>query len=147
MHKQFVSKMDNNLDQYATSILGCAGIAGYGTVYKSVKIQPGNSVAVFGVGGLGVLAVNAAKNLKADPIIAIDVDNKKLEFSRNKKIVIYFPMPTSLMDFPSDLDVFPKILFFSPSSASSLQAIQSSAVGRAVSLSIDISASHSSQSP
>lgn len=82
MHKQFVSKMDNNLDQYATSILGCAGIAGYGTVYNSVKIQPGNSVAVFGVGGLGVLAVNAAKNLKADPIIAIDVDNKKLEFSR-----------------------------------------------------------------
>lgn len=82
LHAQFVSKMDGDIDKYATSILGCAGIAGYGTVMNTVKINPGQSAAIYGVGGLGVLAVNAAMNLRAHPIIAIDTDDKKLEFSK-----------------------------------------------------------------
>ena len=82
MHSQFVSKMDTEIDKYTTSIIGCAGIAGYGTVFNTVKVQPRDSVAVFGVGGLGLLAVNAAKNLKASLIIAVDLDDKKLEFSK-----------------------------------------------------------------
>jgi Zn-dependent alcohol dehydrogenase len=82
VHSQFVSKMDVDFEKYTTSIVGCAGIAGYGTVLNTVKIKPNNSVAVFGVGGLGLLAVNAAKKLKANPIIAIDLDDEKLEFSK-----------------------------------------------------------------
>ena len=82
MHSQFVSKMDVGFEKYTTSIVGCAGIAGYGTVLNTVKIKPENSVAVFGVGGLGLLAVNAAKKLKANPIIAIDLDDEKLKFSK-----------------------------------------------------------------
>jgi len=81
MHSQFVSKMDVDFERYTTSIVGCAGIAGYGTVLNTVKIEPEDSVAVFGVGGLGLLAVNAAKKLKANPIIAIDLDDEKLNFS------------------------------------------------------------------
>ena len=83
MHKQFVSKMDKDIDKYKTSIIGCAGIAGYGTVMNTVKVKKGNSVAVFGVGGLGVLALNASKNCGADPIIAIDIDDRKLEFAKS----------------------------------------------------------------
>ena len=47
MHSQFVSKMEEGFEKYTTSILGCAGIAGYGTVMKTVNILTGNSVAVF----------------------------------------------------------------------------------------------------
>ena len=82
MHSQFVSRMDADFEKYTTSIVGCAGIAGYGTVLNTVKVKPGDSVAVFGVGGLGLLAVNAANKLKANPIIAIDLDDEKLEFSK-----------------------------------------------------------------
>lgn len=83
MNGQFVSKMDQDLEKYTTSILGCAGIAGYGTVKNLAKIKPNDSVVVVGAGGLGVLAINAAKNSGANPIIAVDVDDKKLEFSKN----------------------------------------------------------------
>ena len=82
MHSKFVSKMEDGFEKYTTSIIGCAGIAGYGTVLNTVKVQPGDSVAVFGVGGLGLLAVNAAKNHKAGLIITVDLDDKKLEFSK-----------------------------------------------------------------
>jgi len=82
MDSQFVSKMDKDLERYTTSILGCAGIAGYGSVMNLVKIKPDDSVVVLGAGGLGILAINAAKNLKARPIIAVDIDDEKLEFSK-----------------------------------------------------------------
>ena len=83
MNAQFVSKMDKNIDKYTTSILGCAGIAGYGTVMNLVEVKPGQSVAVFGAGGLGILAINAAKKLGANPIIAVDIKDDKLKFSKN----------------------------------------------------------------
>jgi Zn-dependent alcohol dehydrogenase len=83
MHSQFVSKMDSDLNKKSAAVIGCAGIAGYGTVNNSVRINSGDSVAVFGVGGLGLLAVNAAKNLGADPIIAVDIDHQALSFAQN----------------------------------------------------------------
>ena len=61
MHSQFVSKIDNEIDKYNSSIIGCAGIAGYGTVINTVNIKPNQSVVVWGVGGLGVLAVMQQK--------------------------------------------------------------------------------------
>jgi len=80
---QFVSRMEKDFEKHTTSILGCAGVAGYGTVMNVVKIKPRQSVVIFGVGGLGVLAVNAAKNVEANPIIAVDIDDAKLEFSKS----------------------------------------------------------------
>jgi len=82
MHKQFVSKIDSNLNQYSCSIIGCAGIAGYGTVNNSVKIKKNDSVVIIGVGGLGCLAINAAKNLNANPLIAVDIRDEKLKFAK-----------------------------------------------------------------
>ncbi len=82
MHKNFVSRLPKNIDKYKSSIIGCAGIAGYGSVYNSVNIKKGDNVAIFGLGGLGVLAANAAKNLKAKKIIGIDINDKKLKFSK-----------------------------------------------------------------
>ena len=82
VHKQFVTKLPKNVDRYKSSIIGCAVISGYGTVYNKVKIIKNSSVVIYGVGGLGLLAVNAAKNLKANPIIVIDIDDKKLDFAK-----------------------------------------------------------------
>ena len=82
INSQFVTKLPKDLDMYDTSIIGCAGIAGYGTVLNTVNIQKKQSVVVYGAGGLGLLAINAAKNLGAKPIIAIDINKKKLTFSK-----------------------------------------------------------------
>ena len=81
IHKQFVSRLPKNIDKYNSSIIGCAGIAGYGTVFKNVKKNT-NSIVVMGIGGLGLLAINAAKNLNVKKIIAVDLSDEKLKFAK-----------------------------------------------------------------
>ncbi len=53
-------------------LLGCAAPTGMGAVYNVLKAQPGDSVAVFGTGGVGLHALMAAALVGAMPVIAID---------------------------------------------------------------------------
>ena len=53
-------------------LLGCAAPTGMGAVYNVLKAQPGDAVAVFGTGGVGLHAVMAAALVGAMPVIAID---------------------------------------------------------------------------
>jgi Zn-dependent alcohol dehydrogenase len=63
-------------------IVGCAVLTGAGAVLHTAKVRPGQSVAVFGVGGVGVSAIKAAAILGAYPIIAVDLEDEKLEFAK-----------------------------------------------------------------
>ncbi len=53
-------------------LLGCAAPTGMGAVYNVLKIQPGDAVAVFGTGGIGLNALMAAALAGAMPVIGID---------------------------------------------------------------------------
>lgn len=64
------------------ALLGCAIPTGAGIVLNTAKVQPGSSVAVFGVGGIGMSAVLAADSVGAKDIIAIDIFNHKLELAQ-----------------------------------------------------------------
>ena len=59
-------------------LLGCAIPTGAGTVFNTAKIAAGSSIAVFGVGGIGLSAILAAKTAKAAVIIAVDIHQHKL---------------------------------------------------------------------
>jgi S-(hydroxymethyl)glutathione dehydrogenase/alcohol dehydrogenase len=61
------------------ALLGCAIPTGAGIVLNTLRVTPGSSVAVFGVGGVGLSAVMAAALANAIPIIAIDIFDHKLE--------------------------------------------------------------------
>jgi Zn-dependent alcohol dehydrogenase len=65
-----------------TCLIGCAVLTGAGAVLHTAKVGLGQSVAVFGVGGVGLSAVGAAAIAGADPIIAVDLDDRKLQFAR-----------------------------------------------------------------
>lgn len=65
-----------------TCLVGCAVLTGAGAVLHTAKVGPGQSVAVFGVGGVGLSAIGAAAIAGADPIIAVDLVDRKLEFAR-----------------------------------------------------------------
>ncbi len=80
--QQYVVHVRPDIDRYVTSIIGCAVITGAGAVLHTAKVARGDSVAIFGAGGVGLSAVAAAKRLGADPIIAVDLDDRKLEFAR-----------------------------------------------------------------
>ena len=64
------------------ALLGCAMPTGGGIVLNTAKIQAGSSVALFGVGGIGLSALLAAGLSKPSTIIAVDVFDRKLEWAQ-----------------------------------------------------------------
>jgi Zn-dependent alcohol dehydrogenase len=65
-----------------TAVVGCAVMTGAGAVLRTAGVGVGASVAVFGVGGVGLSVVAAARISGADPVIAVDLDNEKLALAR-----------------------------------------------------------------
>ena len=63
-------------------LIGCAVLTGAGAVLHTAKVERGQSVAVFGAGGVGLSAIGAAAVAGADPIIAVDLYDRKLQFAR-----------------------------------------------------------------
>ena len=80
--EQFVVKVQPDIQMDVTAIIGCAVMTGAGAVINTADVQAGQSVAIFGVGGVGLSAVAGAKSRDAYPIIAVDLDDEKLEFAR-----------------------------------------------------------------
>lgn len=80
--QQYVVKVDPGIRTDVTSIIGCAVMTGAGAVINTANVQPGQSVAIFGVGGVGLSAVVGARVAGANPIIAVDLDDAKLEFAK-----------------------------------------------------------------
>lgn len=66
----------------AAGLLGCGVMAGLGAVLHTGAVQPGDSVAVFGCGGVGCAAVAGAKLVGATTIVAVDIDARKLGWAR-----------------------------------------------------------------
>jgi Zn-dependent alcohol dehydrogenase len=64
-----------------TSIIGCAVMTGAGAALNAAQVRPGSSVAIIGVGGVGLSIVQACANLSAYPIIVVDLADEKLEFA------------------------------------------------------------------
>ena len=66
----------------SAALLGCAVLTGYGAVHNAARVQPGASVVVFGLGGVGLAVLQAARIAGASPIIAVDVTPEKEELAR-----------------------------------------------------------------
>ncbi|WP_285213121.1 alcohol dehydrogenase AdhP [Klebsiella quasipneumoniae] len=76
----YAVKVPDGLDSAAASSITCAGV----TTYKAVKvshIKPGQWIAIYGLGGLGNLALQYAKNVFNAKVIAIDVNDGQLELA------------------------------------------------------------------
>jgi len=63
-------------------LLGCAAPTGMGAVYNVLKVQPGDAVAVFGTGGIGLNALMAASLAGAMPVIGIDPNPTRRALAR-----------------------------------------------------------------
>ncbi len=64
------------------ALLGCAMLTGYGAVHHSARVRVGESVAVFGVGGVGLATLQSARIAGASRIVAVDVSPQKEELAR-----------------------------------------------------------------
>lgn len=77
-----VVRIDPEIPWEIAALFGCAVLTGVGAVVNAAKVRPGESVAVFGLGGVGLAALIGAVAAGAHPIVAVDVVEEKLELAR-----------------------------------------------------------------
>lgn len=74
-------RKDMPLDQ--ACLMSCCVPTGWGTVTNIAKVQPGNSVVVYGIGGVGLNVIRAAALRQAHPVIAVDLEGEREEMARD----------------------------------------------------------------
>jgi S-(hydroxymethyl)mycothiol dehydrogenase len=82
VHSGQCTKVDPAAPPAAAGLLGCGVMAGVGAAINTGAVQRGESVAVFGCGGVGDAAIAGAKLAGATTIIGVDIDDRKLEWAR-----------------------------------------------------------------
>jgi S-(hydroxymethyl)mycothiol dehydrogenase len=77
------TKVDPAVDPSVAGLLGCGVMAGLGASLLTGEVGAGDSVAVFGCGGVGDAAIAGARLAGARTIVAVDLDPRKLEWARD----------------------------------------------------------------
>jgi aryl-alcohol dehydrogenase len=75
-------KVDKDLELTKLGPLGCGVITGAGAVIEALHVGYGDSIAIFGAGGVGLSAVMAARLVGARHIVAVDINPQRLELAR-----------------------------------------------------------------
>ena len=82
VHAGQCTKVDPQAPAAAAGLLGCGVMAGFGAAVNTGGVTRGDSVAVIGCGGVGNAAIAGAQVAGATTIVAVDVDDKKLEWAK-----------------------------------------------------------------
>lgn len=81
-HRSGLTKVPDELPLELGALLGCAVITGVGAVFNTARVQAGSTVAVVGVGGIGLNIIQGAHLAGAERIIAVDLLDSKLELAK-----------------------------------------------------------------
>lgn len=77
-----VAKVNKAAPLDKVCLLGCGITTGIGAVLNTAKVEPGSTVAVFGLGGVGLSVIQGAAIAKAARILAVDINPEKFEMAR-----------------------------------------------------------------
>lgn len=77
-----LTTIPNDADMQIAALFGCAVTTGFGVVVNDAKLSIGESVIIFGAGGIGLNIVQAAAMVSAYPIIAVDLFDNRLELAK-----------------------------------------------------------------
>ena len=80
---KYLIKISDGMDTDASATLSCSALTSYGAV-KNANLKPDDNVVIVGAGGLGLMAIQLAKAVTGARIIAMDLDDKKLEFAKKE---------------------------------------------------------------
>ena len=83
VHELQCTKVDPAADPAVAGLLGCGVMAGLGAAVNTGAVGRDDTVAVIGCGGVGDAAIAGARLVGAKRIIAVDTDNKKLDWARD----------------------------------------------------------------
>ena len=77
----YAVKVPDGLNPAQASSITCAGVTTYKAI-KEAKVEPGQWVAIYGAGGLGNLAIQYAKKVFNARVVAVDINQDKLELAK-----------------------------------------------------------------
>ena len=77
-----VTRVSPDLDARLAALFGCAITTGFGVIQNNARLKIGESIVVFGAGGVGLSIVQAASMVSAYPIIGVDIHDNRLELAR-----------------------------------------------------------------
>lgn len=80
---KYLVKIGDDMDTDISAPLACAGLTSYGAI-KNANLKPDDNVVIVGTGGLGLMAIQLAKAVTGARIIAMDIDDKKLEVAKKE---------------------------------------------------------------
>ena len=72
----------SNFDMRSAPLFGCAVTSGFGIVNNDAKIKIGQSVLIFGIGGIGLNVAQAASMVSAHPIVGIDLQKHNIDMGK-----------------------------------------------------------------
>jgi len=78
---KYLVKIGNDMDTDTSAPIACAGLTSYGAV-KNANLKPDDNVVIVGTGGLGLMAIQLAKAVTGAKIIAMDIDDQKLDVAK-----------------------------------------------------------------
>jgi len=76
-----LTRIDDDISFDVAALMGCAVTTGLGIVNNEAKLKIGQSIAVIGCGGVGLNVIQGAVMVSANPIIAIDIHDEKLDMA------------------------------------------------------------------
>ena len=76
-------KIEQDIDPVESALFGCAVLTGVGAVVNTAKVQPGQTAAVIGLGGVGMCSLLGAVASGAVEVIAVDLNDEKLKAARD----------------------------------------------------------------
>ena len=77
-----LAKIDKDAPLDKVCLLGCGITTGIGAVHNTAKVQKGDTVAVFGLGAIGLSVIQGAKQAGASRILAVDLNTDKFDLAR-----------------------------------------------------------------
>lgn len=80
---KYLVKIGDDMYTDISAPLACAGLTAYGAI-KNANLKPDDNVVIVGTGGLGLMAIQLAKAVTGARIIAMDIDDKKLEVAKKE---------------------------------------------------------------
>ena len=75
-------KIDPDVPLEVAALIGCSVMTGVGAVLNTARVQAGESLVVFGCGGIGLNAIQGGRLASAEPLIGVDVADNKLSYAR-----------------------------------------------------------------
>jgi alcohol dehydrogenase, propanol-preferring len=80
---KYLVKIGDDMDTDTSAPLSCAGLIAYGAV-RNANLKPDDNVVIIGTGGLGLMVIQLAKAVTGAKIIAMDLDDQKLDVAKKE---------------------------------------------------------------